>query len=91
MAEGRGSETVGPAAPCWVWEAVWDTAGCQSPGWPGLPEYFQVSVGQRDSTLAHCPSERLETLGWGWGGEDQEAAGAAVWSQEEGSSLIGGP
>jgi len=36
VAEGPGSESVEPAAPCWAWEAVWDTAGCPSPGWAGL-------------------------------------------------------
>lgn len=35
-AESRGSQVVEPAAPCWVWVAVWDTAGCRSLGWADL-------------------------------------------------------
>lgn len=44
-----------------------------------LPEALQISVGQRGSAPAHCPSERLETWGEGSGGESREAAGAEVW------------
>lgn len=31
-ASGRVSEAVEPGALCWVWEGVWGTAGCRSPG-----------------------------------------------------------
>lgn len=42
-AEGRGSGAFEPAALCLVWVAAWDTAGCRSPGSPGLETTGQYS------------------------------------------------